>query len=91
MPTSTYVPSPRELQLASDLQQLCITEINLRDVDEVCAQVSLAPEGLQRLLWQSSWDLTTAIRIADGLELEALDRLLACVEVVAPRDHRQAS
>ena len=91
MSTTTYTPSRHELQLAEILHGICVEEINRREVEDVCARLGLASTGLRRLMWLPNWDLATAVRVADALDLVVLDDLVATISEAVHNQERAAS
>lgn len=77
---SIYAPAKQEEELAASLRALCVAEIDGLDELDVCATLGLAPHGLHRLLWQSTWDLTLAFRVAERLGLPVTQMLIDSVQ-----------
>jgi hypothetical protein len=76
MATSIHDRTDREQQLAYELREAAIKEINRRNPDEVRDALGLARSGLDRLLAEKRWDLRVAFRVVDCLQVDVVDHIL---------------
>jgi len=81
MPFSVYAPTTSERDLAAALRDLCIRTIEQSGTDVAAKQLGCTALALESLLWEPRWDLATAFRVAEGLELSVVDAIVSQVEV----------
>lgn len=76
MEPKVFVESEREIRLADSLRQLALQRIGVMgDLDQVADRLDAPRVGVQSLLARRSWDLQTAFRVAEALDLEVLDAI----------------
>jgi hypothetical protein len=74
MPGYLDVPSAREQRLAHALRCAVVDEIDRRrDLTHIATALAMHVEALKLLLRNPSWELGTAYRAADRLNLAAID------------------
>jgi hypothetical protein len=67
---SIYAPTLKERELAKELRRLALKEIEKSDnIDAIAKKLDLKPSGVQTLVKDSTWDLATAVRVAEILDI----------------------
>lgn len=70
MSMSIYAPTSKERELAKKLRWLAVQEIEKSyDIEAIAKKLDLKPTGVQTLVKDSTWDLATAVRVAEILDI----------------------
>lgn len=83
MSLDIYEPTDRERRIADAIRALCVSEIEQRDLVKVAASLGLMPAGVQSLLAHPKWQLETAFRVAEALDLKVVSTLEEACELVS--------
>lgn len=67
--TRLDVECTSEKHMARALRQAAVEVIERRGTEEAAKVLDLAPIGVKTLLWTETWSVTTALRVAEILEL----------------------
>jgi hypothetical protein len=82
---SIHYVTDRESLLADELRSIAVETIKAQPAEDVQALLGLARSGLSRLLADTRWDLKTAFRVLDCLNVPVVEALVASANTGAKR------
>lgn len=91
MSSNIYACTNRERAIAADLRAACLRAIESTSEAEVCRLLGLKSLGLRRLVAETEWDLRVAVRAADCLDLEVIERFVGAAVDAAEDSLRRVS
>jgi hypothetical protein len=75
MGIKVLAPSEREDRIANALRKKAISVASSIDIEEVSTRLNAPSMGVQSLLERRYWDLQTAFRVAEALELDVVSAM----------------
>ncbi len=76
MAPRTVLPSPREQRIAASLRRKALDRVReIGDLDKVASLLDAPTVGVESLLARDPWDLVTAFRVAESLEIDVTEAL----------------